>query len=174
LETGIRELARHNPRETKRLLNSALLRGRAAADSPDLCEKHKESLLFAQGVQLFLIQRIIQNWISNGRNLLREDDALEWFEDWSEIAQKFSEFKPPTREAGDDAAKLPKEKSQPTSDAEEAYNKLKSIRLTGDDLKAEDPQGRASGRERVNVRLRAGKKIMNVCRIASQNIFKLR
>jgi hypothetical protein len=138
LETGIRELARHNPRETKRLLNSALLRGRAAADNPDLCEKYKESLLFAQGVQLFLVQRIIQNWISNGRNLLREDESVKWFEDWSQAACKFPEFKPLTRETADDAAKLSKEKEQPQSDAEKAYEELKKVRLIGDDLKAVD------------------------------------
>ena len=138
LEIGIRELAKHNPRETKRLLNSALLRGRAAADNPDLCEKHDESLLFAQGVQLFLIQRIVQNWISNGSNLLREDEALEWFEDWSEMACKFPKFKPPIHETGDDDVKLSKEKEQPQSDIEKAYEELKKVRLDGDDLKAVD------------------------------------
>lgn len=140
LEAGIRELARNNPRETKRLLNSTLLRGRAAADNPDLCEKHAEALLFAQGVQLFLIQRIVQNWISNGRNLLREDEAIEWFEHWSEIARKFVEFKPPTRESGDEAIKLSTEENQPLSDAEKAYEELKKVRLIGDDLKAVDKQ----------------------------------
>jgi hypothetical protein len=138
LETGIRELSRHNPRETKRLLNSALLRGRAAADNPDLCEKHKESVLFAQGVQLFLIQRIIHNWISNGRNLLREDEALEWFENWSRTACKFPEFRPPLRDAGEDPTKLAKGKQLATSNAEKAYEELKEVRLTGDDLKAVD------------------------------------
>jgi hypothetical protein len=138
LEMGIRELARHNPRETKRLLNSALLRGRAATDNPDLCEKHDESLLFAQGVQFFLVQRIVQNWISNGRNLLREDEALEWFENWSKAACKFPEFKPPARDIGDDVEKLSKEKESTPSDAEKAYEALKKVRLIGDDLKAVD------------------------------------
>lgn len=138
LEIGIRELARHNPRETKRLLNSALLRGRAAADNPDLCEKYDETLLFAQGVQLFLIQRIIQNWISNGRNLLREDEALEWFWNWSKLAQSSPQFRPANREIDEDVSKVAMEKDRPQSDAEKAYEELKKVRVTGDDLKVVD------------------------------------
>jgi hypothetical protein len=136
LESGIRELARHNPRETKRLLNSALLRGRAAADNPDLRQGQDESVLFAQGVQLFLIQRIVHNWLSNGRNLLREDKALGWFERWSVVAQQFPEFEPPARESKDDAATA--QKGRPESEAERAYEDLKKVRLTGDDLKVVD------------------------------------
>ena len=137
LEAGIRELARHNPRETKRLLNSALLRGRAAADNPDLCEKFDEPLLFAQGVQLFLIQRIIQNWLSNGRNLLREDEALEWFERWSKVVQEFPEFRP-IRETVGEALKSTSERNRPESVAERSYSELKKLRLIGDDFKPVD------------------------------------
>jgi uncharacterized protein YcbK (DUF882 family) len=87
LEEGISELARGNPRELKRLLNSALLRGRAAADNPVLRKKNKSAPLFAQGVQFFLVQKIVERWFGRSSNLLLKTPVLDWFQQWSVFVQ---------------------------------------------------------------------------------------
>jgi hypothetical protein len=93
LEEGISELARGNPRELKRLLNSALLRGRAAADNPVLRQKTGSPLLFAQGVQFFLIQKIVEKWFGRNSKLLLKTPVLEWFQDWSGFVRTHPEYR---------------------------------------------------------------------------------
>ncbi len=98
LESGIRRLASHNPREIIRLLNSALLRGRSAVDNPKLvAAQPNQKLLFAQGIQFFLVQRIINNKFSNAKKLLLEKESLEWFERFSKFLCNNPHFFPPTR-----------------------------------------------------------------------------
>ena len=105
LESGIRELAQANPRESKRLLNSALLRGRAAVDNAALNPKRDAAIAkkrFAQGIQFFLVQRkvheVVRKWISNGRNLLQDSESIDWFKQWSEFAIKHPKFIPRSEE----------------------------------------------------------------------------
>jgi Leucine-rich repeat (LRR) protein len=98
LEEAIRHLAQYNPRETKRLLNSTLLRGRAAVDHPELREKVKDhQLLFAQGVQFFLVQRFVRSKMSATNRLLLTTRGLKWFEHLSAILRKYPDFEPPDR-----------------------------------------------------------------------------
>ncbi|MFZ2644394.1 MAG: P-loop NTPase fold protein [Verrucomicrobiia bacterium] len=96
LEDGIRRLARHNPREVKRLLSSSLLSGRAAADNPLLPveadgEKARQ-LRFAQGVQFFLLQRFIQDRFFDATHVLLEKRSLHWFEELSKFIRKHPDF----------------------------------------------------------------------------------
>lgn len=99
LMQAIQRLAKHNPRETKRLLNSSLLLGRAAADNTVLIsssgdtEKDRQ-LRFAQGIQLFLLQRLLQEQSSNVSRLLIEEKSLKWFKRASEFASSNLEFIP--------------------------------------------------------------------------------
>lgn len=84
LENALTQLARHNPREVKRLLNSALIRGRTAATDPLLKEKlgtyeEKEALRFAQGVQVLLLQRHIMDCVQRD-NLFIAKSNLAWLE----------------------------------------------------------------------------------------------
>lgn len=94
LESGINELSRGNPRELKRLLNSALLRGRAAVDNILLSDVPPDVPRFAQGVQFFLVQRIVQKRIGAATSLLLRSSALKWFEDWSKILKTDAQYRP--------------------------------------------------------------------------------
>jgi len=96
-EEGIRVLSRHNPRETKRLLNSALLRGRAAADNSKLLKESTKELLFAQGVQFFLIQRTFTDRKPENRNLLLKGEYLRWFAQWSVLVKNDPSYRPPKK-----------------------------------------------------------------------------
>ncbi len=93
LEAGIQILARDNPREIKRLLNSALLLGRGAADQEfaALSDGDRESarcLRFAQGVQLFLLHRLLQDRVSDSSKILLGESNLQWFERLSRFVCK--------------------------------------------------------------------------------------
>ncbi|MHC4743669.1 MAG: KAP family P-loop NTPase fold protein, partial [Planctomycetota bacterium] len=85
-------LCERNPREIKRLVNSALMEGMGASlISQEVAKETKYSV--AQGVQVFLIDAILQkrfppsfkNFIGSGRD-------VEFFGEWSSIVRKhFSE-----------------------------------------------------------------------------------
>ena len=124
LHKGLRDLARHNPREIKRLLNSALLRGRMAADNTRLHSTAKtfhdneelkpalsslalptadqpRPLLFAQGVALYLLQRHLESSRCLGRetasHLFRSTDFIAWLADYSRFLCLQPDFTPPER-----------------------------------------------------------------------------
>lgn len=126
LHSGLSHLARHNPREIKRLLNSALLRGRMAADNTRLhsaaqdfhkdkklkdaltalaltAEDQPRPLLFAQGVALYLLQRHLESTRCLGRetasHLFRSTDFLAWLADFSTFLCHEPDFTPPDRSA---------------------------------------------------------------------------
>jgi len=95
LEKGIRQLSRHNPREVKRLLSSALLRGRAAVDNEGIGQKDSnEGLRFAQGVQFFLLQRFFRTWVSDASRLFLEEARLNWFARFSEFLRAHPGYEP--------------------------------------------------------------------------------
>jgi internalin A len=138
VENGIKGLAKENPREIKRLLNSALLRGRAAADNRDLLgEGRPEKLVFAQGVQFFLIQRIIRNKLSNATGLLLKQEALRWFERLSKFLRDPDHlgFKPPKPEADGEE---PEVRRPDVQRVYEIYNEIKSERPQDDEGKQVD------------------------------------
>jgi hypothetical protein len=103
LESVLISLARNNPREVKRLLNSALLRGRAASldetltgdeerthlssESSEIPEsqQEKEATRFAQGVQLLLLQRLLADRLFQSEDLLTYRHHLKWFEEASRL-----------------------------------------------------------------------------------------
>jgi KAP family P-loop domain len=103
LESVLISLARNNPREVKRLLNSALLRGRAASldvklsddkDCPDekkqpqdhsQWQEDKKAERFAQGVQLFLLQRLLADRLLQSEDLLTYSQHLKWFAEASRL-----------------------------------------------------------------------------------------
>ena len=72
IEEAVKVLARNNPREMKRLLNSSFLRGYEAAQNDELndethanlSDEETSKLRFAQGIQIFLIQKrpFPKNW----------------------------------------------------------------------------------------------------------------
>jgi internalin A len=125
VEKAIKSLAKENPREIKRLLNGALLRGRAAADNRSL--NGPRELIFAQGVQFFLIQRILRNRLSNATRLLLEKSSLEWFQAFSAFIKNHPDY-------------VPRRKREATA-AEEldgAYEQLERRRPNDDDGKQVD------------------------------------
>ncbi|MBX3741086.1 MAG: hypothetical protein KF712_08860 [Akkermansiaceae bacterium] len=120
LHAGLTHLARHNPREIKRLLNSAILRGRMAADNIRLHDSSRTwiadneaiiqtlklplevtSLLFAQGVSTYLLQRHLESAHQLGREttsyLFRTQKFLLWIQNLSLFLCSNPDFKPPTR-----------------------------------------------------------------------------
>lgn len=93
LEEGIRHEARHNPREIKRLLNNALMRGHTATQ---LCGESDKKLRFAQGIQLLLLDRIFRRSFSKAPHLLVEKASLLWLCDLSEFRGKYPDYYPLT------------------------------------------------------------------------------
>ena len=78
----LRALSQHNPREVKRLLNSALLAGAAAARRyPETDEPR-----FAQGLQVFLVKRVFQAYEYAAPEWVSSDDGSRFFEEWSCVA----------------------------------------------------------------------------------------
>lgn len=125
LHSGLSHLARHNPREIKRLLNSALLRGRMAADNIRLhsaaqafddnkglkpalsslalpAEDKPRPLLFAQGVALYLLQRQLESTRCLGRetasHLFRSTSFIAWLADFSAFLCLQPDFAVPERQ----------------------------------------------------------------------------
>lgn len=92
LEEVLISLARNNPREVKRLLNSALLRGRAASLDPDLTDDDApadpEAERFAQGVQVFLLQRLLADRLLQSEDLLTYRHHLKWFAEASRLLRE--------------------------------------------------------------------------------------
>ncbi len=99
IESKIAVLGRDNPREIKRMLNSVLLRAWAAAENDKLDPKAKgnaeqrRALRFAQGAQIFLVQRFLWRGLER-EDLLLRDDVQEFFVSWSEFVRKYPDFKP--------------------------------------------------------------------------------
>ena len=141
IEQAIRQLAQYNPRETKRILNSTLLRGRAAADNRDLLTKFADrKRLFVQGVQFFLIQRFVRNKMSHADRLLLSADALNWLQRLSELLCAYPQFQPPQRPSTAEGTRLPTSMEDTTtkSDAQILYEKLESERPYDDEGKPID------------------------------------
>jgi hypothetical protein len=92
IESTIRELAEHNPREIKRLINSTLLRGSAAERDETLGESG--NLRFAQGCQVYLIQKVLTKYVPRSDGLMREQRTWELFTEWSELLRKYPDYNP--------------------------------------------------------------------------------
>lgn len=87
IESAIRSLARHNPREVKRLLNSTLMRGMAAERLGTL--PGDPALRFAQGCQAYLLARFLRDEYEGSEELLRQRRAWEFFALWSQFIRDF-------------------------------------------------------------------------------------
>ncbi len=94
VEAKIRRLCRDNPREVKRLLNSTLMRARAAEQNERLGTDH--ALLFTQGAQVFLLGRFLVRAFGHGTDgaLLRKD-VQAFFADWSKFVLDKPDYKRP-------------------------------------------------------------------------------
>jgi KAP family P-loop domain len=139
LEKCIRRIAKENPREIKRLLNSSLLRGRAAADDRRLVnEERPQKLVFAQGVQFFLIQKIIRNKVSNATRLFLGRNSLQWFEALSAfVRQHPGVFQERMRRSHDEFAKETALRRH-SVEVESKYKELVENRPKDDDGKSLD------------------------------------
>ncbi len=75
----ILERADRNPREVKRLLNSALIDGAGAMMT-------EESISFTQGLQIFVVRKILERY--NYTSLIGSPRGDQFFGQWSEIVRK--------------------------------------------------------------------------------------
>ncbi len=92
VERQIEYLCRGNPRQVKRLLNSALLRA-AAAYNANL--EGLAALRFAQGAQVFLIQQLMEfRGFPQPARLLLQDRTQHFFNQWSKFIQQYPDFRP--------------------------------------------------------------------------------
>jgi hypothetical protein len=87
IEGVIKQLAQHNPREVKRLLNSTLLGGSAAARGGG--DEKTKYLRFAQGCQAYLIARILRDDPNRPASILREVKTWEFLQVWSQFIKDF-------------------------------------------------------------------------------------
>ena len=77
-------LARRNPRELKRLVNSALISGAGAMQVP--ADDQENAMTFPQGMQVFLVRRVLSRDSSSHVEMLGSHRGVEFFAAWSEIA----------------------------------------------------------------------------------------
>jgi len=140
IEDKIRDLADHNPREVKRLLNSTLLRGSGAARDEKLSgsnieaqDKEKfEAQRFTQGCQVYLIQRVLRKFVPESGGLMREKRAWEFFEAWSEFLHRNRDFVVSNilgRAASTEMASEARgaENREARKEAEKGYERLKAL-----------------------------------------------
>lgn len=88
VENALRALGSSNPREFTRLLNSLLVRAVAAKQMEVSDPESTEELRFAQGAQVFLIERFLTRYLDLGparRNPLLNTHFCEWLEQVSVI-----------------------------------------------------------------------------------------
>lgn len=93
LEQSLIRLAQHNPREVKRLLNSALILGRSAALDEKLKHENENekdtALRFAQGIQVLLLQRVLGEDLVNRVKVFTIGRHLQWLERASRLVCDF-------------------------------------------------------------------------------------
>jgi len=112
IEGKIGILGSDNPREIKRLLNSVMLRAWAAAQNdklggegtPEECRARR----FAQGAQVFLVQRFLWRGLER-EDLLLRDDVQRFFERWSQFVAKFPGYRPGKQAARVEAEPTPED-----------------------------------------------------------------
>jgi hypothetical protein len=79
--------ARRNPREIKRLINSALIGGVGALMLSGEDESTHSEMTFAQGLQLFFIEKILTDRYAMGAKA-RSNRGIAFFTEWSQIVRK--------------------------------------------------------------------------------------
>ncbi|WP_395738881.1 P-loop NTPase fold protein [Prosthecobacter sp.] len=167
LHGGLEHLARHNPREIKRLLNSALLRGRMAADNlrlhaaaktvqesqelaaalgalrlPEREYGTQQPLLFAQGVTLYLLQRHFEGpYQQLGREvvsyLFRTDAFLMWLERLSNFLCRHADFQMPNRTS--EGGKVQEEAKDARRNNLRALGDIEAVRVEYDEIVLQRP-----------------------------------
>lgn len=83
LEQVLQDLAGNNPRQVKRLVNSALSTGVGAMNFADICSDDSQ-LRFAQGVQVFLLWRILEKVYGARGHWVRENGGCMFFKAFSD------------------------------------------------------------------------------------------
>lgn len=92
IESKIETLCGNNPREIKRLLNNVLLRADAAARNKKIKSYH--ALTFAQGAQVYLVQRFVSRDFLYTTGLLLHDEVQRFFHDWSKFVHEYKDYRP--------------------------------------------------------------------------------
>jgi hypothetical protein len=105
LEQCIHRLAAGNPREIKRLINSALVRGHNAASNRLLTVPGQENERFAQGVAFYLLQRQLREHALPETLLMIEENLL-WFGKASQEFQPEGSLGSTPAELADELASL--------------------------------------------------------------------
>ncbi|OGP57561.1 MAG: hypothetical protein A2V67_17515 [Deltaproteobacteria bacterium RBG_13_61_14] len=91
LDQILRRYSAHNPREVKRLLNSALIHGASAMQIPGANEMTR----FAQGVQVFLLMKVLDSFHEVPGVWVGKQEGQDFFNQWSKIVKEHPEIKPP-------------------------------------------------------------------------------
>ena len=82
----INNLADRNPREVKRLINSAVMSG-AGAEMMSEATGKETNYSFAQGLQVFFIRRILESKLYDKPRLLGSELGNFFFKEWSKIVR---------------------------------------------------------------------------------------
>jgi Leucine-rich repeat (LRR) protein len=101
IESKIETLCGNNPREIKRLLNNVLLRADAAARNKKIKSYHP--LTFAQGAQVYLVQRFVSRDFLYTSGLLLHEEVQRFFLQWSLFVKKYPWYRSVGREDSTDA-----------------------------------------------------------------------
>ncbi len=132
LETVLRDLAGNNPRQVKRLINSALTLGAGAVHVPTSDAKHDPQLRFAQGVQVYLIWRILDKVYEMDGHWVRQQTGCDFFDAFSKAVREHPEVKPPAlaaeepeRAEGDDYSEAQPDKSRKPNRDKVALDQLR-------------------------------------------------
>ncbi len=93
LDSVVLSLADRNPREIKRLINSAVMSGAgavmggAALDSTSKRRGYRQQERFAQGVAMFLIRRVLDRDYPHHARMIGSTSGDSFFREWSKVVR---------------------------------------------------------------------------------------
>ncbi|MBL4691992.1 MAG: hypothetical protein JKY92_01520, partial [Magnetovibrio sp.] len=82
LSKVISNLAQGSPRETKRLVNSALIHGAGVKMSVLAHDENKDAPTTAQGIQVFLIRQVLERHFPARKTITARDEGTKFFRLW--------------------------------------------------------------------------------------------
>ncbi len=90
IHTILQRLSSHNPRESKRMINSAFIAGCSVMPS----NENGQTVRFAQAIQVFLIKKVISTYLEGifSPDWVSQKIGQEFFYEWSSIVRNYPDI----------------------------------------------------------------------------------
>ncbi len=125
IEKTIKSIALHNPREVKRLLNSTLMLGTAAARRSG--SDGEAAKRFGQGCQAYLIARMLRDDPLCPSNMLRFTETWRFLEEWSQFMRQYPLYTPACKRPAEAGGKEPAAREPEMAAAEAALLEVRRL-----------------------------------------------